>query len=163
MKSILIIPAIVASAFVAGCATSAALNNVRRGMTKAEVIALLGNPDSTSAQGNIESLTYYLQADSGYGRDQPYLVRLVDGKVESFGRFAQLYDMQNRPLTGGPGTVTTTQMGPLSPATTVIRTQNASSSDIASQLQQLKLLHDQGVLTDDEFTKAKAKVISGGN
>jgi len=28
-------------------------------------------------------------------------------------------------------------------------------------VQRLKLLHDQGVLTDDEFAKAKAKVIGG--
>ena len=161
MKPSLIIPAIIASAFTAGCATSTSLNSVRIGMTKAEIISLLGTPDSTSAQSNIEYLTYYLQANSGYGRDQPYLVRLVDGKVESFGRFAQLYDLQNRPLTGSPDATSTTMIGsPTAPNSAVIRTRT-TSDDIASQLQRLKLLHDQGVLTDDEFTKAKAKVIGG--
>ncbi len=41
-------------ALVAGCTTGAdKLNTIRIGMTKAEVIAQLGPPDSTSAQANI--------------------------------------------------------------------------------------------------------------
>ena len=39
-----------AGLFLAGCESSAKLNNVRIGMTKAEVESLMGTPDSTSAQ-----------------------------------------------------------------------------------------------------------------
>src|SRR5271170_2279184 len=97
---------------LAGCQTSEALNNVHIGMTKAEVQSLLGTPDSTSAQANVEYMTYYLSSDAGYGRDQPYMVRLVNGKVESFGRFAQLFDLYNRPVTSAtPGQPDFPQLG----------------------------------------------------
>jgi hypothetical protein len=43
---------------------------------------------------------------------------------------------------------------PVSPGGAPVRT------DLASQLQQLKALHDQGVLTDDEFQKAKQKLLN---
>ena len=73
----------------------------RIGTTKQQVLAMLGPADSTSAQANIEYLTYYLSGD-GNGRDRPYSVRLVDGKVESFGRFTQLFDIYSRPVHGVP-------------------------------------------------------------
>jgi len=38
----------------------------------------------------------------------------------------------------------------------------AAGSDLTSQLQQLAQLHDAGVLSDDEFTAAKQKLLSGG-
>jgi Short C-terminal domain/SmpA / OmlA family len=151
-------------ALLAGCATASKLNDIRVGMTKSDVIAILGTPDSTSAQANVEYLTYYLAADNGsYGReaayvDQPYMVRLVDGKVESFGREFQLFDLYNRPVTNArPGS-------PNFPAPGVgsaLVGQPANPTDIASQLERLKALKDQGVLTDDEFQKAKEQVLSG--
>jgi len=134
--------------FLAGCNTAALLNNIRIGMTKVEVIQILGQPDSTSAQANIEYLTYYLYADSrsGYG-DQPYSVRLVDGKVESFGRFMQLFDIYNRPVVGS------SMAAPL-------WTPQSSQPDIAVQLQRLKALKDQGALTAEEYEKAKARLLN---
>src|ERR1019366_9011670 len=105
MKSkIALVFALLAGVLLAGCESSAKLNTIRIGMTKADVESILGTPDSTSAQASVEYMTYYLTADSGYGRDQPYMVRLVAGKVESFGRFAQLFDLYNRPVTNAmPG------------------------------------------------------------
>jgi hypothetical protein len=146
---------IVAALFV-GCATSTKLNDVHIGMPKADVIALLGTPDSTSAQANVEYLTYYLLSDSGYGRDQPYMIRLVDGKVESFGREFQLYDLYNRPVTSAaPGTP---GFPPPGNATTIVQ---PGATDIATQLEKLKELHDQGVLTDQEFQTAKERLLGG--
>ncbi|HTZ21375.1 MAG TPA: outer membrane protein assembly factor BamE, partial [Opitutaceae bacterium] len=86
MKNILTALILLLAALFTGCTTADKLNNVRIGMSKDQVIAVMGQPDSTSAQANIEYLTYYLSNDSSYtyGRDQPYMVRLVDGKVESF-------------------------------------------------------------------------------
>ena len=37
----------------------------------------------------------------------------------------------------------------------------AAGSDLTSQLQQLAQLHNAGVLSDDEFAAAKAKVLGG--
>jgi Short C-terminal domain/SmpA / OmlA family len=134
----------------AGCATADKLNDVHIGMTKDQIIGMLGKPDSTSAQGNIEYMTYYLANDSNYGRDRPYSVRIVDGKVESFGRFMQLADIYNRPVTGSPQAAVGMPMA--APAAPVI--------SLATELQRLKTLKDQGVLTDDEFQKAKQKLLA---
>ena len=38
----------------------------------------------------------------------------------------------------------------------------AGGSSVADQLQQIATLHQQGVLSDDEFTAAKAKILGGG-
>src|SRR5580698_840476 len=107
-----VLAAMLAGILLAGCETSTALNKVHIGMSKTEVQSLLGTPDSTSAQANVEYMTYYLSSDAGYGRDQPYMVRLVNGKVESFGRFAQLFDLYNRPVTNAtPGQPDFPQLG----------------------------------------------------
>jgi hypothetical protein len=167
MKSrITLIFALLAGALLAGCESSAKLNNIRIGMSKEEVQSILGTPDSTSAQANVEYMTYYLTAEAGYGRDQPYMVRLVAGKVESFGRFAQLFDLYNRPVTNAlPGQPDFPQSAfnpanPMLMAPGAVRTDNpGAQSDLATQLTKLKALKDQGALTDEEFQKAKAKLL----
>jgi hypothetical protein len=164
---ITLIIALLAGLCFASCESSAKLNGIRIGMSKGDVLGLMGTPDSMSAQANVEYLTYYLQSDSGYGRDQPYMVRLVDGKVESFGRFAQLFDLYNRPVTNALPGQNDFPQGAINPANsmggaTVVRTYSgpAVKADLATQLEKLKALKDQGVLTEDEFQKAKEKVLS---
>ncbi|HTB81099.1 MAG TPA: SHOCT domain-containing protein [Opitutaceae bacterium] len=148
MKPLITALALFVVALLAGCASAEKLNDIRIGMTKDQVLALLGTPDSTSAQANVEYLTYYLEGDANYGRDRPYMVRVVDGKVESFGRMLQLWDLYNRPV------------GSTQNSTTVGTTTTPPPADLAAQLEKLKALKDQGVLTDEEFQKAKAKLLS---
>jgi hypothetical protein len=131
------------------------------------VQSLLGTPDSTSAQANVEYMTYYLESEAGYGRDQPYMIRLVNGKVESFGRFAQLFDLYNRPVTSAtPGSPDFPQSvfnpaNPLLSGAAVVGTAApAPQTDLASELARLKALKDQGALTEEEFQKAKAKLLA---
>jgi hypothetical protein len=145
MKPKIIALTVLVVALLSGCTTADKLNNIHIGMTKDQVITLLGTPDSTSAQANVEYLTYYLEGNPDYGRDQPYMVRVVDGKVESFGRILQLWDLQNRPV-GGMQNPTVT--GP------------TAAPDLAAQIERLKALKDQGVLTDAEFQKAKDKLLA---
>jgi hypothetical protein len=150
-----------ACALVGGCATSDQLNNIRIGMTKDQVIAILGKSDSMSAQANVEYLTYFLDAPNLNGREQPYMVRLVDGKVESFGRFRQLFDLYSRPVTNAqPGDPNFPQA--YSPGVPVAApaTAPATVPDLAGQITRLKVLKDQGVLTEAEFQKAKDKLLS---
>jgi hypothetical protein len=159
--------ALLLGALGAGCETSAKLNSVRIGMSKEEVKSILGTPDSTSAQANVEYMTYYLTADAGYGRDQPYMVRVVNGRVESFGRFSQLFDLYNRPVTdatpGQPG-FPQASLNPANPvlggAALVGTYSQGGAVDLATELSRLKALKDQGVLTEEEFRKAKAKLLS---
>ncbi|HTZ21140.1 MAG TPA: SHOCT domain-containing protein [Opitutaceae bacterium] len=159
MKKILTAFILLLAALFTGCATADKLNDLRIGMSKDQVIAMLGKPDSTSAQANIEYLTYYLSNDSSYtyGRDQPYMVRLVDGKVESFGRFMQLFDIYNRPVGGNGMGQMITPMGSSGVPLTVVR---PGGPDLATTLTRLKTLKDQGVLTDEEFQKAKARLLA---
>lgn len=70
---------------VVGCAGSAKkINNIDIGMTKADVIEVMGEPNYTSGKEGVEILNYKLTANSLYS--DMYFVRLKDGKVERFGR-----------------------------------------------------------------------------
>jgi hypothetical protein len=92
MKAYLGLAAII---LVIGCATSASnLNKVSRGMSKAEVVELLGEPESTAAKQDVEFLVYSLRERIARPGEAmlpmsvlgKYFVRLVNGKVESYGR-----------------------------------------------------------------------------
>lgn len=76
---------------IAACAGTPKMNKLSVGMTKIEVIAAMERePDSTSAQGGVEYLTYNLWRDFWDRRPGDYsdrfFVRLINGKVESYGR-----------------------------------------------------------------------------
>ena len=147
MKTRIFAPFLFLAVLLAGCYTADRLNHITIGMTKDQVIGILGQPDSTSAQANIEYLTYNLSSDSGhYDSYQPHFIRLVDGRVESFGRFMQLFDIYNRPPAGAAVNAPTWAPN--------------NNTDIASQLLKLKALKDQGALTDEEFQQAKAKLLA---
>jgi hypothetical protein len=148
-----IVAAIFAGALLTGCATADKLNQIHVGMAKDQVVSILGAPDSTSATANMEYFTYYLIGDSTYGRDQPYMIRFVDNKVESFGRFLQLYDAYNRPA------VRSYPSGTTAPVATI---RQAAPVDLATEIQRLQHLKDAGALTEDEFQKAKATLLIGG-
>ena len=77
--------------FICGCATTPKMNHLSVGLTKTEVIAIMGRePDSTSAKSGVEYLTYLLWRDFWDRRPGDYsdqfFVRLIDGKVDSYGR-----------------------------------------------------------------------------
>jgi hypothetical protein len=75
-----------------GCATPASsINAVHIGMSKTEVIAVMGKPSSVTADGTAEYLNYSLAengVDGAYFTQSktPYEVKLVNGKVVSYGR-----------------------------------------------------------------------------
>ena len=82
------------AAFV-GCATSAKkLNRISVGMTKVEVIKILGDPDSTAANEGCEYMIYTLREGVSKPGTTPipiaidgsYFVRIVGGKVNAYGR-----------------------------------------------------------------------------
>ena len=56
------------------------------GMTKSEVIEAIGSPRSSSAKDNVEYLNYVFTERYGIAVPQNYFVRLINGKVESYGR-----------------------------------------------------------------------------
>lgn len=67
---------------------STKMNRLSVGMSKSDTIAALGTPQSTSANGPLEVLRYdfyppppYLEAT----QQKRYFVKLVNGRVESYG------------------------------------------------------------------------------
>jgi hypothetical protein len=86
-----IIATLIIGLIVCGCAGTPKMNRLSVGMTKAEVIAAMERePDSTSAQGGTEYLTYLLWRDFWDRRPGDYsdrfFIRLINGRVESFGK-----------------------------------------------------------------------------
>ena len=59
------------------------MHRISPGMTKAEVVKALGKPRSVGGGSSIEVLHY--MDDRGFWQYDYYYVRLVDGKVESYG------------------------------------------------------------------------------
>jgi hypothetical protein len=68
-------------ALLAGCAPWLQIQNIDIGMTKAEVLQQLGTPTDMAGTGNVEYF-WYNPANRFWER---YYVRLVNGKVESYG------------------------------------------------------------------------------
>jgi hypothetical protein len=88
-----------------GCATSATrLNNISVGMTEAQVVKVLGQPQSTRAKDEVEYLHYKLSESGDWvfwpmaGVLQPhnYFVRLTNGVVDAWGKAGD-FNNSNRP------------------------------------------------------------------
>jgi hypothetical protein len=87
------------SVLLVGCTgTTAKLNKVSIGMTKSEVVRQIGRPDSVSAKGSAEYLIYYWATPKQIFADEnnlpEYYIRLVDGKVESYGKMGDFDSAQ---------------------------------------------------------------------
>ena len=73
-------------ALLVGCATAGRINTISLGMSKQEVVKIMGPPVSTSATHGVEYLRYLLTEIDAFSPDTPYFVRIVDGKVDAYGR-----------------------------------------------------------------------------
>jgi hypothetical protein len=68
------------------CTTGDLMANVRAGMTKDQVIAVLGSPDGYAQSGSTESLTYGNRLMSGFSWDRAdYHVIFTSGVVTAYG------------------------------------------------------------------------------
>ncbi len=75
---------------LAGCmgqpTVESKLNNISTGMTKLQVLSLMGIPDQASSANGSEDLTYLLNESSWDTQSPvPYVIHLVNGKVDRFG------------------------------------------------------------------------------
>jgi hypothetical protein len=84
-----LVTALAIAAALAACAAPASILPVQAGMTRSEIVAALGEPESVGARDGAE-LMYYTRchancAAKGFEnrRNVTYEVRLVNGKVES--------------------------------------------------------------------------------
>lgn len=87
-----------------GCATAYKMNDISLGMTKQEVIHILGRPNSTSAISGVEYLSYTLTEPCPhglggcYGPARLYFVRIINGRVDAYGLKGD-FDSTKTPVT----------------------------------------------------------------
>lgn len=146
---------VAATALVSSCATtSGEFSKVHIGMPRADVIQSLGTPNSIAAQGGAEYMNYYLCMEMCWALDRSlhvrgwHYVRIIDGKVESYGR---------------PGDFDSTK-------TPTIRIEKderivqdvkvQGTDDMYVELKKLNELKEQGILTQEEFDERKRKILS---
>jgi len=138
------------SIIIFGCATAGKIGGVQLGMTKDQVIAVMGKPISVSAKGQTEYLNYALSETSDqayYGIAKPYYVRLVNGIVESFGR------------TGDFDSTKTPTVRVESDQTIKKDVQVEKPNDFYTELKKLQELKDSGAITEDEYQSLKKKLL----
>lgn len=72
------------------CATTDRMNRLSVGMTKAQVVAAMGEPTDTRAANGVEYLHYALRGPGDWvnsiGPTRDYFVRLRDGHVDAYGK-----------------------------------------------------------------------------
>lgn len=138
--------AVLIAVICGACATAGKINNVQVGMTKEEVIAVMGKPVSVSAKGETEYLNYRLSEtsdDAFYGVTDNYFVRLVNGTVDSFGRTGDFDSTQ-------------------APTVRIETDENIKTngvSDLYTELKKLAELRDSGILSEAEFEEQKAELL----
>jgi len=150
MKFSVILLSIVA--LLAGCATAHKISKVQISMTKEEVIRVMGPPASTSAKGNTEYLNYSLSETDDqafYGITRPYFVRIVNGRVDSFGRLGD-FDSTQKP---------TVRIETEENIKTQSDIKTSGKSDLYSELMKLKQLRDEGLITEEEYEKEKKELL----
>ena len=149
MKSLIGIA--IVSVLLSGCfAKAGRTSGVNYGMSKQEVVAVMGAPVSVSTQGNSQSLSYSVcdtdnQTLSGIMR--PYVVRLIDGRVESYGTTDDV---------GSPQTPTSRHESDQIVKQDV---RTKEPVDLYTELIKLKELKDTSVITEEEFRFQKRRIL----
>jgi hypothetical protein len=147
----------IASVGLLGCAaTPDKMVDLQMGMTRAQVLQTMGSPTSVSSINGREYLNYSLCVNQCAGpipfrQFRPFYVRLIDGKVESFGEKGD-FDSTKTPTTR-------IEIDKTERSTTVNRTPT-QEADIFAELRKLKELLDAGIITQAEFDARKKLILS---
>ncbi len=151
MKFITKIALAAISFVIVGCAsTPESLSAVKVGMSKSDVIDVMGSPQSVSAQGKTEYLTYSFCIDKCvappiYRVYVPFFVRLQSGVVDSFGKTGDF-----------DSTKTPTSRVEIDRTDRIIQDgKNTDPNDIYGELRKLKELLDAGVINQEDFNTRK--------
>ena len=129
------------------CATSGKINGLQIGMTKEQVITSMGKPVSISAKDGTEYLNYKLSEtddDAFRGWTSPYYVRLINGKVDSYGRTGDFDSTKN-------------------PTIKIEKDESikvTGDKDIYTELKKLKELKDDGIITETEYQEKKKSILN---
>jgi hypothetical protein len=143
----------VLAALLSGCLIGPNLSKISVGMTKEQVIASIGKPKDVAVQHNVEYLNYEGEASYADGRlgGDYFYVRLVNGRVESYGRRGDFDSTKN-----------TTIDYTINQKITGSSEQNVkvtNSPDLYTELKKLQSMKEEGLLTEKEFTSLKKRAI----
>lgn len=118
-------------------------------MSPPEVVAVLGQPSSKIAEGREEVYVYKVH-DLKFVLDgdiKEYWVHFTDGRVTTFGGAAEIAALVSSRSAPSMGSSTPKQSGP--------------SIDDLERLKLLVQLRDQGAISNEEFEKQKAVIMTG--
>ena len=136
------------------------LTRISVGMDKSAVLSRLGNPTRVAVQGPVEYLEYEAYENSGWDwqgkRNYRWMfVRIVNGKVESFGRKGD-FDSTKNPTTD----LNINQK--IESKTTTTTTGNAPSAlpfDLKSELEKLEKMKKEDLITEQEYQQFRQRAI----
>lgn len=133
---------------LAGCLARPDLSKIGVGMTKPDVIAALGQPRDMSVQGNVEYLRYEGEANYADGRlgGEFYFVRLLHGRVESYGRVGDFDSTKNVAVDYN---ITKTEH----------RAESSPADELLTELQRLESMRIQKLITEDEYQTLRARAV----
>jgi len=125
-----------------------AFERIRAGMSEDQVINLIGKPTTRAMQGGIlyleyKSYDYNPLIDWGPKNHDVFFVRLIDNKVESFGRKGD-FDSTKNP----------TQEIKIEKSVT-----DKNAFDLKAELEKLEKLKKDGTLNEAEYQELRKKLI----
>jgi len=158
MKNTILHIAVLTAIGLAACSTTNSgfrkpdLSKVAIGMTKNEVISALGRPDDIATDGASEYFEYGYDSpiDGQIGRAETYFVRLMNERVDSYGRKGDFGTTANPAVDIN----VKQQLESRSSATTEKR-----GEDLYVKLKKLQQLRDEGLISETEIQKLKASAI----
>jgi len=145
---------------LSGCATdigSEKINLLKPGMTKNQVISILGQPDSLSNNGNIEYMQYRRcvsmcwALDPNLHKTRDFFVLIKDGHAAQFGDKGD-FDSTSTPKIRVEKDISVKVKDTQS-------AKKANTDDMYIELKKLKDLKDSGILTEQEYEVQKKKIL----
>jgi hypothetical protein len=127
---------------LAGCVSHATvdskLNNINTGMSKVDVLSLMGKPDQTASGNGAEDLTYQLNESTWDTKlPVPYVIHLVNGKVDRFGTKQEMIQSELGNTLAG----------------------KSQPLDIITEITKLDELRRKKLISDAEYSKKKEKLL----
>ncbi|RYY76062.1 MAG: SHOCT domain-containing protein [Gammaproteobacteria bacterium] len=125
------------------------LSSLKIGMTQEEVYKAIGKPAKVSSQGAISYLSYGWDDpwDGRIGAAEEYYVRLLNGKLESFGEKGDFDSTKN------PTLDVNTKMD-------INVDQRSTEKDFYTEITKLKSLLDAGAITQAEYDAKKKTLLA---
>jgi hypothetical protein len=145
---------VLTSALFTGCVarSTQTLNQLHVGMTKAEVIRVMGPPSTVASQGGVEYLNYNLAtsfADFDRSDTSDYFIRIVNGQVDAYGQKGD-FDTTKNP---------TIDYNIKQEISTERRNPVRDEDDLYTKLRKLQQLRDDALISEEEFLKLKKQAI----